>query len=225
MYCNSCKTEVNISGKFCPNCGSAVSDASAVGRQDVLSFIDGKIKAQTTFLSTSDFLQGAKPLKFRWVITFIGALVTCPWYCWGAIPAFIISMFVCSGKLIKLNARQYPLPAQVNIEKLGDFLRQSLSTLPFSEWQVGVPTAFGIRASADAVQCVFENKTVHRVVFEEGKNVYKIVAQGATAKQHFLRGGALASSGLTYKNAYRTQPILAAAVEYYFQQEKSGVQG
>lgn len=221
MNCIFCKSELSQDSKFCPNCGKAVPIADTSAIQDIQAFIDGRIKAQTTFLSARDFLQGAKPLRFRWIITIIGAIISIPVFCLGAIPAFIISTFICGGKHLKLNAKKYTLPCDVDIQELGEFLRRNLTPLAFSEWQVGIPSAFGLRDDSTAViQCVFENKTVHRIVFQEDKDTYKIIVQGATTKNHMIRGGTLASAGLMFKNEYRVQPILAAAVEYYFQQQK-----
>lgn len=218
MYCKSCKTEVNPSSKYCPNCGKLLSETDDFLDQGVLGFIESKIKAQTTFLSTQDFLQGAKPLRFRWIITVIAAMISVPIYCLGVIPAFMLTLYICLGKNIKLNARKYPLPCEIDIENLGDFLRRNLSSLSFTEWQVGVPSVFGLKDdSVMVIQCVFEHKTIHRIVFEEGKDTYKIIVEGPTTKSFLIRGGTLASSGLMYKNGYRVQPILAAAVEYYLQ--------
>lgn len=163
--------------------------------QGILDFIDSRIKTQTTFLSAQDFLKGAKPLRFRWIITMIGAIISIPVFCLGVIPAFIIATFICGGKHLKLNSRKYTLPCEVDIKELGDFLRQNLSGFAFAEWQVGVPSAFGLRDDSTAViQCVFENKTVHRIVFQEDKDTYKIIVQGATTKNHMIRGGTLASA-------------------------------
>lgn len=219
MYCKQCNTDVLQTGQFCPNCGGKLTgDIKATGNTSLMQFIDSQIQSQTTFRSAQDFMQGVKPLRFRWIITFIAAIVSFPIFCLAAIPVYILATFICAYKHLRLNGKKFDMPNKINIAELCDYLRINLNPFPFTEWQLGNPSALGLKDNATTVvQFVFEGKTVHRIVFEDSSSTYKITVQGATTKQHFLHGGTLASAGLLYKNAYRTQPVLAAAIEYYFQ--------
>lgn len=218
MYCNNCKKEIPTDDKFCPDCGSPVSEMSC------MQFVDNCIKTNTTYLTAQDFIQGAKPLKGRWIASavtmgIIGIileivaqnnaslsrhsvqdvlyLVFVPWIAGllCGLFVFVMSSIVYGFKVTKMELKTHKMPdnwklQEETLQSLGTFLRENLSSLPLTKWECGNPAILGIRVSSILnLQCVFKNQTIHQICFpDKDKNSYCIKVF-ATTKHRWLRGG------------------------------------
>lgn len=239
MFCKNCGTPINDDGAFCPTCGASTGIAksavptdlpkanqNASTNGDIKAFIDCHVRAQSVFVTAEDFIKGAKPLRFRWYIAsvagFMSAFIHPGLALFVAPTAFLLGgILVSAFKLLLLNRKKYPLNEEIDLDDLTLFLRNNLSFLPFSNWQRGVPSNFGIKDnSVNIIECTFEGKTIHRIQFPVDKNFYKIICNKTSRKSLLLNGGKR-SSALMYKNGYKVKPILEAAMQYYLAQQKN----
>lgn len=189
-------------------------------------YVDKVIKEKTTFIDAKSFLEGAKPLKKMWMVIFIAVIVAfllnpgmgilC------AIAAIMVPTFVTTFLNLKMNAQKYVYDdsAKFDLDELCNFLKDNLKELPFTEWQRGNLSTFGVVSeNIEIIEVCFKNKTYHRIIFDKSrKSEYQIQVSHASTKERVKR----MSQGnvLLYKNHYVVAPILNAAVECYFLEKK-----
>lgn len=238
MYCPTCGAELSETQKYCSECGTQIplqKDTQAKNVQQHANqknypnfsvYLDKYIRKATTFTSVASLINGAQPTKFKWLIISmlcllgymslgIGGIIV------GLLISFIIIRLTLLILLIVRCCKEYTSLGQViNVETLDNlaiFLENNLDSTHFTAWQRGKPVTFGVlTADLLVIECKFNNKTYHRIVFDpEAKGTYKIEASRATAKERLKDGGDTNPSSL-YKSDYIVRPILEAATKYYF---------
>lgn len=243
MYCEKCGMQLSDDAAFCSRCGLNIAQTKAppaefqkaqlpptafqmqappqmndVQQTPCMAYVDQKIRETTTFINAQAFIDGAKPLKWRWLPILLGGIVTIPVLGMGALIVWLVTDFAAGAMLTKLNLKQYQLPQglQVDLDDLTQFLSANLSSLPVTAWQRGNPSTFGLQAeNLEVVECLFRGKTYHRIMFDRNHpGVYKIMVFTSTGKERLKNGGGN-NPVVLYKAHYLLQPILAAAMEYY----------
>lgn len=233
MYCPECGAKLNTPSKYCPNCGALIPGTgnyihTEVERAQINNifpnfkeYLDKYISHVTVFTSAEAYLSDAKPLRWRWpVILFASLLSGCLINIGMALVVFLISFIIiriiCSVGIVKINAKKYAMCGKtISIDQLAQFLEKALSDLPFSGWKRGTPTVLLLGSTGQlAVECLFQNKTYHRIVFDPQKpDAYTIQVARATGKERLK--DCSSSPVLCYKNDFLTRPILEAAMKYY----------
>lgn len=229
--CINCDTELGEDDLFCRNCGT-MQETTGVEQNDptkmpnapdFAEYVDSRLREQTPFLDTLSFIEGAKPLKWRWPVTFAATVlgvVIDPFIGIAVfMAALLLNIFVCSFLLTKRNQKKYSMNGKkVDCEELAVFLSKHLQGLPFSAWKRGNPAFLGIRNSKiEVVECMFKQKTYHRIIFDtKYEDTYQISTNDTSRKERIKNGGKT-SSAVMYKADCIARPILEAAVEYYLQ--------
>lgn len=232
MYCPECGQLLSENQKFCSECGTQIPlkkpetnhrkpEKSAAS--NFSAYIDKYISKETTFTSASSLINGARPLRFKWITTAASSLLGCITIgLGGIIIGFLVSIIafriILPILLIKRGSKKYQTFGKtIDIDDLAFFLERNLDSTYFTAWQRGTPSAFGLKNTGLLiVECLFNNKTYHRIIFDQDElSFYKIETSGVTAKERLKDGGDRNPNTL-YKSDWIVRPILEAATKYYF---------
>ena len=191
-------------------------------------YVDKIIKEKTTFIDAKSFMEGAKPLKIMWLILLlavaVGLIINTGVGILCGLVAIVMPMFITTFLNVKQNAQKYSYDGSVelDLDELCKFLKDSLNDFPFTEWQRGNLSTFGVVSeNIEIIEVCFKNKTYHRILFDKTrKGEYQIQVSHASTKERMKRMSH--ANVLLYKSNYVVAPILNAAVEYYFSTEKQG---
>ena len=239
MFCPRCGNEILENQKFCSECGNPIpvrqhtpaqpvrQNSSNTNDSCISEYIDNYISKATTFTSASSLINGAQPLRFTWMIIAVlcilslfvigpaGVIV-------GLLVSFIVIRLTLLILMIARSSKKYStMGCQINSDVLDDlaiFLENNLDPTFFTAWQRGNPVTLGIlTADLLVIECLFNNKTYHRIVFDPySSGTYKIETSRATVKERLKDGGDRNPRRL-YRSDYVVRPILEAATKYYFQ--------
>ena len=244
MYCPECGHPLTENQKFCSECGTKilqaitstapqlssknptetnVLDEAIQGLPDFSAYVDRYVSEVSTFTSVASLIQGAKPLRIKWitfvVLTILGFFVSGPL---SFILAFLVTILafriILPLVLVKRCSRKYDTQGHaVNLDDLAFFLEKNLDANYFTAWERGTPSVLGMKKSGFLlVRCLFNQKTYHRVLFDQDDmSFYKIETSGVTCKER-LKDGGDRNPNVMYKSDYVVRPILEAAMKYYF---------
>lgn len=139
MYCPECGTAINEGQKFCSECGAPIQKREQMQTAQMpftqpnvdkrfISYLDKYIRNTTTFTSAASLIEGARPLRFKWIIIgtvcALGLLfANVP----GLILAFLLSLIAFRIILplvsIKRNRKTYLTNGHtVDLDQLSVFL-------------------------------------------------------------------------------------------------------
>lgn len=244
MYCPECGQLLEENQKFCSECGTKIPYASTnptaqqsfhnptetsvpndivQGLPDFSAYVDRYVSEVSTFTSATSLIQGAKPLRIKWLafiaLTILGFFVSGPY---SFILAFLVTIIafriIWPIVLIKRGSKKYDVQGHtVDLDDLARFLEKNLDANYFTAWERGTPSFLGMKKSGLLlVRCLFNKKTYHRVLFDQDDmSYYKIEVCGVSNKELFKDGGDR-NPNLMYKSDYVVRPILEAAMKYYF---------
>ena len=238
MFCPRCGNEVSENQKFCSECGNPIPvrkhtpaqpaqrNSNKADHSSLSKYIDKYISKANTFTSASSLIHGAKPMRFTWMIIgilcLLGFFVLGPTgVIFGLLVSFVVIRLTLLILMITRSSKKYTtMGCQVNSDVLDDlavFLENNLDSTYFTAWQRGKPVTLGIlTADLLVIECLFNNKTYHRIVFDpDSSGTYKIETSRATAKERLKDGGDRNPRRL-YQSDYVVRPILEAATKYYF---------
>lgn len=206
MFCPECGNQLSENQKFCDECGTKIpiKQKSKPVVQDIPSiapppnqsaafyaYLDKYIRETTAFSSTLSLIEGAQPLRFKWiaislVCVFAGVISGIG----GIIFAFMISVILSRLIVIALSIRRFRKTYTTwgriaEIDELVVFLENHLHRFGFTAWKRGNPIgALGMRIDDEyVIECLFNNKTYHHICFDTNKpGKYRIEAVRSTVK-------------------------------------------
>jgi hypothetical protein len=223
-----------------------------INPNDFRSYVDNYMRKQTGFNSTQDYLNRKNPMRKIWFILFVGSIIVGGINAIGAFNnggnalgsflifgvmglgvSYVFTYLGCGIVNGIRNSKKQLLSqtaeGKVDLEGLIEFLRENLQNFSFGEWHTYKAPVLGgfIESNIDIIECVFNNKTIHRIVFVDDEPFYKICTVGivdsAAAKTARAMAGMLGVNNRRkpnfyklYKNSYLTLPLLEAAMECYF---------
>lgn len=236
MYCPECGTELAENQKFCSECGARIpirhsepktdgvisKSVSSQNSDEFVAYVNDQIRKYTTFTSIESLIEGAKPLRFKWIsilaISGLGLLIgSIPGLVIGCLGSFLVFRVILLLLLAKRTQRKYPNGRRsIDIDDLAIFLEDNLSQFGFTSWQRGNPALFGIRDTDQLIiECLFRQKTYHHIVFDiRDMRNYRIETVRATAKER-LKDGGDRNPNLLYKADCIARPILEASIQFY----------
>ncbi|MCL2638460.1 MAG: WG repeat-containing protein [Oscillospiraceae bacterium] len=187
----------------------------------------------SVFLIIRAAINGGEPFSaFLFIIFIFFCLI-------GLVISYIVTYFFCGIINAKRNSEKHFLPQtadnKIDLKELAKFLHMNMHGLPFGEWSIvklplleGVPMLGNIESNIEAIECVFKNRVIHRIVHVEGQSFYRIHTVNTkknTAEKIFNVATKLlettgnpsnASLYTLYKSSHLATPLLKAAVECYF---------
>jgi flagellar basal body-associated protein FliL len=222
-----------------------------VRSDDFRSYVDNYVRKETGFDSAQDYLNRKKPMKPIWLILFIGTIIlgsiggifainrevdamitSLIMGVMGLGALYFISYLLCGIINATRNTKKQfisqTIGNKIDVERVTAFLHENMQCFPFGGWHTyKAPILGGLVASnIDIVECVFNNKTIHRIVFVGDESFYKICTTGiidsTAAKAIKTTAGILGVNNSSpnfyklYKNSHMAVPFLKAAMEYYF---------
>jgi hypothetical protein len=211
-------------------------------------FVDNHVRSVTRYKTAEDLMKKSKPMLFVWICMGVAALLVLPRYkdfanaslnpisdttaillcllitaVMGYIVAYLagrILYFIRWQKTSKAKPA-YPIPEEVNLNALVEFLSTNLQYLSpaFDDWGCAV------LKGQPTVKCSFQGKKTNALIAfvttSAGKKFYAFSAQKAKVWSYLVISPAGLSASKTnagfgeYRCLYRAAPILTAAVGFY----------
>lgn len=239
MFCPECGNKLSENQKFCDECGTkipikqrsnpVVQDISpaALPANQSTSFhiyLDKYIRETTAFSSANSLVDGAQPLRLKWIVisvicTLLGVILGIGIMFLTFLVSILLSRLVVNVLLIVRLRKVYTTWGRTaDFDELVVFLEDHLCRFNFTAWKRGNPIgALGMKIDdVYVIECLFNNKTYHRICFDLNKpGKYRIETTRATVKER-LKDGGDRNPNVLYKSDYIVRPILEAATKYYF---------
>lgn len=219
MFCKKCGQEIG-EANFCGSCGEKVKVEKESYKNERENFeLNKKIEENISLyleeqgkkskMSVNEYFTKFKPLtKIRlWsfgIPMLAGLIYAGPiLMLFGAAIGLFIYVLILGGKLTKENFKQSKYEVQENVgEKVFDFIR---SNNKYNEIEVD-------EFNKDEVRIKFKNQSYHKIVFNQDKGVYQIIADRCTVKQAFKSASARPSN-ILFRNSKHVNPVLKAMVD------------
>ena len=219
MFCKKCGQEIG-EANFCGSCGEKAKMEKESYKNEGENFeLNKKIEENISLyleeqgkkskMPATEYFTKFKPLTKIRLLCFGIPMVAGLIYAgpilmlFGAVVGVIPYVFVLGGKVTKENFKQSKYEVQENIgEKVFDFIR---SNNKYSEIELD-------EFDKDEVRIKFKNQSYHKIVFNQEKGVYQIIADRCTVKQSF-KSASSRPSNILFRNSKHVNPVLKAMVD------------